>query len=105
MLSCECCLSYVQSFLVDFKKACTTVATIHYQYACTHHLYLQIITHLLIGSTVLPIFFYIGQPLGAQFINNTPRIVGNSVEAEFITTGPVTSVICSLGSGVRQDCK
>ena len=41
-----------------------------------------------------------------QFINGSPRVVGNnSVEAEFTTTGPVASVICSLTGGVRQECK
>ena len=49
---------------------------------------------------------FVALPLGVQFINDSPRVVGNnSVEAEFTTTGPVASVICSLTGGVRQECK
>ena len=49
---------------------------------------------------------FLGLPLGVQFINDSPRVVGNnSVEAEFTTTGPVASVICSLTGGVSQECK
>ena len=52
-----------------------------------------------------------GLPLGAEFINDTPRVVGDSVEAEFITTGgPFISVICRLrlaGTGFIdiEECK
>ena len=54
---------------------------------------------------------YLGLPLGAEFINDTPRVVGDSVEAEFITTGgPLASVFCTLrqpGTGFREveECK
>ena len=40
---------------------------------------------------------YLDLILGAEFINDTPRVVGDSVEAEFVTTGgPFIAVICRL---------
>ena len=41
-------------------------------------------------------------------MNGSPRIVGNSVEAEFVTTRPVAGVRCFLRSQqdrIWQDCK
>ena len=53
----------------------------------------------------IAIFYLVGLPLGAQFINNSPRVDGNVVEAEFRTSGQVASVFCTLSGGVRQECK
>ena len=37
-------------------------------------------------------------PLGIYLINGSPRTVGDAIEADFVTTRPVTSVRCFLRS-------
>ena len=43
-----------------------------------------------------------------ELINESPRVIGNSVEAEFKVNGPVTGIRCVLRSQVDRlwkDCK
>ena len=44
-------------------------------------------------------------PLLLTFINNSPRVEGNNVSLDFMTTTPVSSAICFMGRNIVKDCK
>ena len=47
-------------------------------------------------------------PLVVRFINDSPRVMGDSVEADILISRPVQSLICRLKAGsfiTEQDCE
>ena len=47
-------------------------------------------------------------PLVVRFINDSPRVMGDSVEADILISRPVQSLVCRLKAGsfnTEQDCE
>ena len=58
----------------------------------------------LIATFSFPVFPDV-PPLGIHFTNDSPRVSGNMVEAEFILTRPALSVTCQISRHQGKDCK
>ena len=67
-----------------------------------------------VGVASLYIFFYITAsaivpPLVVSFINDSPRVHGDTVEADVLLSRPVQSLVCRLraqgSEPIEKDCK
>ena len=73
---------------------CTNIATVT----------LTFTNNDLIATFSFPVFHDV-PPLGIRFTDDSPRVSGNMVEAEFILTRPALSVTCQISRHQEKDCK